>query len=245
MLDLEADSAGNLFVLHPDRLIAYDLNAAGLPVKAEVGLDTGAGRLRDPLVRLQARENPRQLELYTAAEALGPAPPLAIQGYTLRSFDASVQMRLRHPWRAVSLPLQLVAGKNFFRGDSLAGVYGLAPVLSSRRAHWVLLDRAGRLVLTDARLRPVSVAAGPFGGDVASVALPCTGAVVMAAGPQPRPLYDRITVLRVENDRLVPLTNLEVEGAVRRLKALPLQAKGGVSWLSPKSTRSPASKKSS
>ena len=55
VLDIETDSAGNLFVLHTDRLRAYDLNAAGTPLKAEIGLETGSGRQRDPLVRLFAR----------------------------------------------------------------------------------------------------------------------------------------------------------------------------------------------
>ena len=230
VLDLEADSAGNLFVLHPDRLVvfdlvAFDLNDAGLPgeapIKAKVKLDTGAGRLRDPLIRLLVRDSPRRLELYSAAEPLAPTPPLTIEGYTVRSLKASAPLRLSHPRRGVSLQLQLAAGRNFFRGGTVAKLYGVAPVLSPLRAHWVLLDGAGRLVLTDARLRPINTAPGPFGGDVASVTLPCTGTVVMAAGPEPNPLRDRISLLRVENDRLVPFTSLEVEGAVRRLKAIP------------------------
>ena len=229
VLDLEADPAANLFVLHPDRLVVFDLNAAGLPakapikapVKAAVKLDTGAGRLRDPLVRLLVRDSPRRLELYSAAETLAPAPPLTIKGYTVRSLKASSPLRLSHPRRGVSLQLQLAAGRNFFRGGTVAKLYGVAPVLSPLRAHWVLLDGAGRLVLTDAKLRPINAAPGPFGGDVASVTLPCTGTVVMAAGPEPHPLRDRISLLRVENDRLLPFTSLEVEGAVRRLKAIP------------------------
>ena len=37
VLDLEADRQGNLFVLHPDRLVVFDLNAVGLPGKALAG----------------------------------------------------------------------------------------------------------------------------------------------------------------------------------------------------------------
>ena len=229
VLDLEADSAGNLFVLHPDRLVVFDLNDAGLPVKvpvkspikAKVELDTGAERLRDPLVRLLVRDSPRRLELYSAAETLARTPRLTIEGYTVRSLKASAPLRLSHPRRGVSLQLQLVAGRNFFRGGTVAKLYGVAPVLSPLRAHWVLLDGAGRLVLTDASLRPISIASGPFGGDVASVALPCTGTIVITAGPEPHPLRDRISIFRVEDDRLLPFTSLELEGAVRRLKVIP------------------------
>ncbi len=224
VLDLEADREGNLFVLHPDRLVVFDLNAAGppvkAPVKAEVRLDTGAERLRDPLVRLLAHDSPRRLELYSAAETLAPAPPRTIEGYTLRSLEASAPLRMSHPWRAVSLQFRLAAGRNFLYGGPVAKLYGLAPVRSPLRARWVLLDGTGRLVLTDASLRPISIASGPFGGDVASAALPCTGTVVMAAGPEPHPVRDRISVLRVENDRLLPFTSLAMEGAVRRLKTL-------------------------
>ena len=225
VLDLEADRKGNLFVLHPDRLVVFDLNAVGLPgkppVKAAVGLDTGAKRLRDPLVRLLTHDSPRRLELYSAAETLAPAPPKIIEGYTLRSLEASAPLRVSHPWRAVSLQFRLAAGRNFLYGGPVTKLYGLAPVRSPLRAHWVLLDGTGRLVLTDASLRPISIASGPFGGDVASAALPCTGTLVMAAGPEPHPLRDRISVLRLENDRLRPLTGLAMEGAVRRLKTLP------------------------
>ena len=224
VLDLEADRKGNLFVLHPDRLVVFDLNAVGLPgklpVKAVVELDTGADRLRDPLVRLLAHDSPRRLELYSAAETLAPAPPQIIEGYTLRSLEASALLRVSHPWRAVSLQFRLAAGRNFLYGGPVTKLYGLAPVRSPLRAHWVLLDGTGRLVLTDASLRPISIASGPFGGDVASAALPCTGTLVMAAGPEPHPLRDRISVLRVENDRLLPFTSLAMEGAVRRLKTL-------------------------
>ncbi len=223
VLDLEADAAGNLFVLHPDRVRVFDLNSAGLPMKAEVGLDTGAERLRDPLVRLLARDNPRQLELYSAAASLTAPPPLPVEGYALKTFGASTPLRLPHAWRAVTAQVQPVAGRNYFRSATVAQLYGLAPIISPLRAHWALLDAAGRLLLADAELRLITGSAvpGPFGGDVASAALPCVGTVVLAAGADPLPTRDRITLLRVENDRLVPYTSLELDGAVRRLKTLP------------------------
>lgn len=223
VLDLEADAAGNLFVLHPDRVRVFDLNSAGLPMKAEVGLDTGAERLRDPLVRLLARDNPRQLELYSAAASVAAAPPLPLEGYALKTFGASVPLRLPHAWRAVFAQVQPVAGRNYFRSSTMAQIYGLAPVISPLRAHWVLLDGAGRLLLADADLRPLAGTAvtGPFGGDVASAALPCAGTVVLVAGAEPLPARDRVSLLRQENDRLFPYTSLELDGAVQRLKTLP------------------------
>lgn len=221
VLDLEADPAGNLFVLHADRVRVFDLNSAGLPLKAEIGLDTAADRQRDPLVRLLARDAPRQLEAYSASATVPPAPPLPIEGYALRTFTASTPMRVPHPWRAVFAQIQPVAGRNFFRSASMPELYALAPVISPLRAHWALLDGSGRLLLADADLRPISVAAGTYGGDIASAALPCAGTVVLAAGADPNPVRDRISVLRVENDRLLPYTSLELNGAVRRLKALP------------------------
>lgn len=236
VLDVETDDAGNLFVLHPERLRVFAFQAppsrVRLELKAEMGLDTGAERLRDPLVRLVALGEPRRLELHSAARSITPVPPLPIEGYTLKSFDASVPMRLGHSWRDVYAQLQPVAGKNFFRataaGAARAGtapaaeLYGLAPVISPLRAHWVLLDVAGRLLLADAELRPIGPPApGVFGGDVASGVLSCAGPVVLAAGADPNPSRDRITVFRLQNDRFSPYTHVEVEGAVRRMKSLP------------------------
>ncbi len=222
VLDLEADAAGNLFLLHPDRVRVLDLNAVGMPLKAELGLETGAGRLRDPLLRLVARDAPRQLEVYSAAASVPQPPPLPIEGYALRTFPAPARMRLPHPWRAVIAQVQSVAGRNYLQAPGVPELYGLAPVASPLRAHWVLLDAAGRLQLADADLRPFGPAVtGGFGGDVASAMLPCTGTLVLAASAEPNPARDRIAVLRVENDRLLPYTTLELDGAVRRLKALP------------------------
>lgn len=223
VLDLEADAAGNLFVLHPDQVRVYDLNSAALPLKAEIGLDTGADRLRDPLVRLVARDNPRQLEIYSAAAAVSPAPPLPVEGYALKSFNAAAAIRVPHPWRAVFAPIKPVAGRNYFSTSAVARLAGLAPVSSPLRAHWALLSADGRLLLADADLRllPGGAAPGLFGGDVASAAVPCAGTLLLAAGSEPSPARDRISVLRVENDRILPYTSLELDGAVRRLKALP------------------------
>ncbi len=221
VLDVEADSAGNLFVLHPDRIRVFDLLLAGVPLKAEVGLDTGAERLRDPLVRLLARDSPRQLEVYSAAAAVPAAPPLPLEGYALKTFAAATTMRLPHSARAVFAGVQVVAGRNYFRAAAAPEIQGLAPVSSPLRAHWVLLDGAGRLRLADTDLRTITMVPGDFGGDVASAALSCAGTLVLAAGAEPDPVRDHIAVLRVENDRLLPYTSLELEGAARRLKSLP------------------------
>lgn len=222
VLDLEADAAGNLFVLHPDRIRVYDLNTASVPLKAEVGVDSGADRLRDPLVRLVARDTPRQLELYTAALSVPQPPPVPLEGYALKTFAASARMRVAHPWRGVSVQLQPVSGRNYFRGTTVPQLYAAAPVLSPLRAHWAVLDTAGRLQLADADLRPFGpYATGAFGSDAASASLPCAGTLVLATSADAAPARDRITVLRVENDRLLPYTTLEVEGAVYRLKAVP------------------------
>jgi hypothetical protein len=88
-----------------------------------------------------------------------------------------------------------------------------------------VLDPAGRLFLADAELRPIlgggATAAGSFGGDVASLTLPCAGALVLAASSDVNPPRDRITMLRMENDALLPGASVELDGAVRRLKTLP------------------------
>lgn len=222
VLDLEADTAGNLFLAHPDRIRVFDLNASGLPLKAEVGLETGAEHLRDPLVRMQLRDTPHQLELYSAAPMITNPPPVPLEGYALKAFPAAVKMRVTHPWRAVSATLQLANGRNYFRSATVPELWGLAPVLSPLRAHWIVLDTGGHLQLADADLRLMGAPyAGTFGGDVASASLPCAGTVVLAASSDAAPARDRITVLRVENDQILPYTTIEIEGAVRRLKALP------------------------
>jgi hypothetical protein len=225
VLDLEADAAGNLFVLCSDRLRLYDLNAPAYPMKAEIGIDTGSDRLRDPLVRLVARDSPRQLDMYSAAGKLAPAPPLPLDGYALKGIAAPAKLQWPHPWRATPATLQIIAGRNYFSSAAVPQIQGLAPVVGPLRAHWAVLDPAGRLFLADAELRPIlgggATAAGSFGGDVASLTLPCAGALVLAASSDVNPPRDRITVLRMENDALLPGTSVELDGAVRRLKTLP------------------------
>lgn len=240
VLDVEADATGNLFVLYTDRVRLYDLNAPDLPMKAEVGIDTGSDHLRDPLVRLLARENPRELLMYSAATTLGPAPPLPLDGYVLKSFAAPVRISWPHPSRATVVTLQVMAGRNYFSSAAIPQVQAIAPVASPLRGNWVVLDTAGRLMVTDAELRPIgnertpgfaeagfaariaAMPAGSFGGDVASLTLQCSGVLVLAASSDVDPPRDRIAVLRLENDALLPSAGMEVEGAVRRLKALPL-----------------------
>lgn len=223
VLDLDADAAGNLFVLHPDRLRVRDLNAAGLPLKNEVGLETGAERLRDPLARLAVNEAARQIAIYGAAASLAPAPPIPFEGYTLKSFPAATPWRVVNPWRSVAADIQMVAGRNYFHSAAAGDLYALAPAAGVTRSHWAVLSVPGRLWLADPDMRPLigSSAPGTFGGDVASVPLACAGTVILAPGDEAAPARDRISVLRVENDRLVPYSSVEVEGAIYRLKALP------------------------
>lgn len=220
VLDVEADSAGNLFVLHANSLRVYNLNAPGLPLKSEVGLDTGAERLRDPLVRLLARDAPRQLEVYSSAPTVPAPPPVSVEGYTLKIFGSSAPLRLPHPARGVTAQLQAAAGRNHLRTAAIPDLYGIAPVASALSAHWVALDGSGRLRLLDAAMRTIATTPGEFGGDVAATSVPCAGTLVLAAGSEIEPTRDRIHMLLAENDRLMPYTTIDIEGAVRRLKAL-------------------------
>lgn len=223
VLDLEADRSGNLFVLHPDRLRVRDLNTPGLLLKNAVGLETGAERLRDPLGRLVINEGARQIGIYTAAVSAAAAPPVPFEGYTLKFLPASAAMPVAHPSPGVAAGIQMVAGRNYFHSAAAGDFYAIAPVTGVTRSHWAVLGVPGRLWLADDSLGPVigSSAPGTFGGDVASVQLACAGTVVLAASADAAPARDRISVLRVENDRFVPYRSLEIEGAVYRLKALP------------------------
>ncbi len=221
VLDIAADGQGNLFVLHPDRLRVYGRNGTSLELKAEWGLDTGAERLRDPLVRLVVRENPPQLEIHSTAASVAASPPLPIEGYAVKAFGAAPTLRIPHPSRAIFAALQPVEGRNYFRGAHVPEIQGIAPVMSPQRAFWIVLDGAGQLLLADAELRPTGATVNGFGGDVASVMLSCAGTVALAAGGDPQPQRDRISLWRVENDRFLPQAHLEVDGAVRRLVALP------------------------
>lgn len=229
VLDLKVDTAGNLFLLQPDSLRVVELNAPGAPTKAEVGIQTAAERLRDPLVRMVLREPLRELELHTAASEIGPPPPVAVEGYTIRNFPASAAMTMVHPSQPTPLQVQPAAGRNYFiavpsttPGSALTQFYGIAPVGGSGRAAWAALDLAGRLQLYDASLRPAGdPAPGVFGGDVAAVTVSCAGTLVLAASADAAPASDRISVFRAENDRLVSYTSIEIDGAVRRLESVP------------------------
>ncbi len=210
VLDVDADSTGNLFVLHAGALRAYDLNASTPSLKTEVGLDTGADRLRDPLVRLVLNEAEKRLEIYTAATAVAQ-PPMLVGSYTLKSFAAPARL---------PGPVTLAAGRNHFRSPAVPEVYGITALPGGGRAQWALLDGRGRVRLADTELRPLAVAPGEYGGDVAAVTAPCAGTLVLVAGDEIDPARDRITLLRLDNDRLTPYSAVEIDGAVTRLKTL-------------------------
>lgn len=222
VLDVAADNAGNLFVLQPDLLRIADMNAPGMPTKAEIGIQTSAERLRDPLVRMRLRELPRELELHTAAAEIGPPPPVPVEGYAIRSFAADATMSVGNPARSLLLQIQPVAGRNYFRAAGLVPFQGIAAVDGSGRAAWALLDLNGRVQLYDTALHSLNEPApGVFGGDLEAVDTSCAGPLVLAAGPDAAPARDRVSILRLDNERLVPYSSIEIDGAVRRLVSVP------------------------
>jgi len=220
VLDVAVDPAGEVFVVQPEKIQVFDLASSARALKAEVAVDSGAAKLRDPLVRLQFREQPPRVELYSSASRIPSVPGFTVQGYQLRVAGAPAKIRVDHP-AGFSTDFEAAEGRNFFTSGGSPGFYAWAPVFGEGRAPWVILDLAGRLMLTDASLRPLGVPApGQFGGDVATVALPCAPTMVLAAGAEADPVRDRVSLLAVQGNGFAPLATVELDGAVRRLNAL-------------------------
>jgi hypothetical protein len=199
VVDAALAGQNRLIVLLADRLLVYALTDAAPEVQADLGLQTGADRLRDPLARLRIQG--QEVSVYSAAHVVGPSPPLPVDGYTVKVYGAATPLP---GW-----PVRFAAGRNYFQHATAGDLLEVAP-LGNR---WVTLDLDGRLALASSDLRVLRAAPGEFDGGVATLSLPC-GFFVLAGTHT-----NRLAVLRAETDRLHHVTDHELPAGITRLVA--------------------------